>query len=247
MRDLTYPPVIVIARSAFFALGMKFQSSGTRHIPREGGAVLASNHIGYVDWIFNGLAARPSKRLVRFMAKKEAFKGFSGVLMRSFHHISVDRGNGEGAYQQAVQYCRDGEIVGLFPEATVGRSFELREFKTGAARMAHEAGVPLIPMAVWGTQLILTKGHSNIFGRGTTIAMHVGEPIETTGDAVADTQKLKAAIAELLEKAIAEYPLEPAGHWWAPRRLGGTAPTLEEGERLEAEAKAKRAAKKLKP
>ncbi|WP_286691054.1 lysophospholipid acyltransferase family protein [Aeromicrobium sp. REDSEA-S38_B2] len=160
MRDYTYPTVIVTAKTLFKVLGMKFQTSGTEHIPREGGAILAANHIGYVDFVFDGLAAQPSGRLVRFMAKKEAFDhAVGGPLMRSFHHIEVDRDAGQASYDKAVEYARSGEIVGIFPEATISRSMEIKELKTGAVRMAAEAGVPLIPMVTWGTQLLKTKDH----------------------------------------------------------------------------------------
>ena len=173
MRDLTYPPVIVTAKTLFRLLGMRFQMSGTEHVPREGGAILAANHIGYVDFVFDGLAAQPSGRLVRFMAKKEAFDHpVGGPLMRSFHHIEVDRDAGQASYDTAVEYARSGEIVGIFPEATISRSMEIKELKTGAVRMAAEAGVPLIPMVTWGTQLLKTKDHeSDIWGRGKTIAL----------------------------------------------------------------------------
>jgi 1-acyl-sn-glycerol-3-phosphate acyltransferase len=247
MRDITYPPVIVTAKTLFKVLGMRFQTSGTENIPREGGAILAANHISYVDFIFDGLAAQPSKRLVRFMAKREAFENrVSGPLMRSFHHISVDREKGEDSYRQAVEYARSGEIVGIFPEATISRSFEIKELKTGAVRMAAEAGVPLVPMVTWGTQLLKTKDHpSDLKGRGKTIGLHVGEPLEVTGaDPVAETELLRAAMSALLDKAIAEYPLRPEGQWWAPARHGGLAPTPEEARRLDEEEKAARAAKK---
>lgn len=247
MRDYTYPTVIVTAKTLFKLLGMKFQMSGTEHVPREGGAILAANHIGYVDFVFDGLATQPSGRLVRFMAKKEAFDhAIGGPLMRSFHHIEVDRDNGEASYRQAVEYARSGEVVGIFPEATISRSFEIKELKTGAVRMAAEAGVPLIPMVTWGTQLLKTKDHeSDIWGRGKTIALHVGAPLEVTGeDPVAETQRLREAMNALLEKAIAEYPVSPEGQWWAPARFGGTAPTLEEAERLDAEEKAAKAARR---
>ena len=59
MRDITYPPVILTAKTLFKVLGMNFQMSGTEHIPRKGGAILAANHIGYVDFIFDGFAAHP--------------------------------------------------------------------------------------------------------------------------------------------------------------------------------------------
>jgi 1-acyl-sn-glycerol-3-phosphate acyltransferase len=247
MRDFTYPATILTAKTLFKVLGMKFQMSGTENIPRKGGAILAANHIGYVDFIFDGLAAQPSGRLVRFMAKKDAFEHkISGPLMRSYHHISVDRENGQASYDEAVRYAREGEIVGIFPEATISRSFEIKELKTGAVRMAAEAGVPLIPMVTWGTQLLKTKDHeADLLGRGKTIALHVGEPLNVTGeDPVAETQVLREAMTELLDKAIAEYPLSPEGQWWAPARHGGTAPTLQEAKRMDDEEYAARAAKR---
>src|SRR4029079_11304562 len=130
MRDLTYPPVIAAAKTAFRLLGQRFSMSGTEHVPREGGVLLACNHIGYVDFVYGGLAATPSGRLVRFMAKRELFDHrLFGPLMRSLHHIEVDRGAGEASARRAVEYLRAGEAVGIFPEATISRSFELKEFK----------------------------------------------------------------------------------------------------------------------
>jgi len=250
MRDYIYPSVILTAKTLFKALGITFQMSGTEHLPRTGGAILAANHIGYVDFVFDGYAAQPQKRLVRFMAKKEAFEHkVSGPIMRSLHHISVDRDNGEASYNQAVEYARNGEIVGIFPEATISRSFEIKELKTGAVRMAAEAGVPLIPMVTWGTQLLKTKDHpSDLKGRGKTIGLHVGEPLLVTGaEPMAETQQLRAAMTALLDKAIAAYPISPEGQWWAPARHGGTAPTLEQAAKLDEEeriARAERRAKK---
>lgn len=247
MRDFTYPTVILSAKGLFKLAGMKFQTSGAEHIPRKGGAILAANHISYVDFIFDGLAAQPSKRLVRFMAKKDAFDNrISGPVMRSLHHISVDRANGQSSYDEAVKYARNGEIVGIFPEATISRSFEIKELKTGAVRMAAEAGVPLIPMVTWGTQLLRTKDHeSDLTSRGKTIGLHVGAPLKVTGeDPVAETAQLRAAMSALLDKAIADYPLKPEGQWWAPARHGGTAPTLEQAAKLDEEELAARAARR---
>lgn len=247
MRDITYPPTILTAKALFKVLGMKFHMKGTEHIPRTGGAVLASNHIGYVDFIFDGFAAQPAKRLVRFMAKKDAFEHpISGPLMRSYHHISVDRAAGEQSLKDAVEYTRAGEIVGIFPEATISRSMEIKELKTGAVRVAAEANVPLIPIVVWGTQLLKTKDHpSDMWGRGKHISLYVGEPIEVTGeDPVAETAVLKERLQALLAEAIEEYPISPEGKWWAPASFGGTAPTPEEAKRLDQEELAERAARK---
>lgn len=247
MRDLTYPPIIGTAKTLFKVLGMSFQTSGTEHIPREGGAILASNHVSYVDFVFNGLAAQPAGRLVRFMAKKEAFDHrVSGPIMRSMHHIPVDRAQGEASLHEAAEYARRGEIVGIFPEATISRSMEVKEIKTGAVRAAAEAGVPLVPMVVWGTQLLKTKDHdADLWGRGKTIALHVGEPIPVTGeDPVAETALLHESLTALLDKAIREYPVSPEGQWWAPARYGGTAPTPDEARQMDLDEKAAREAKR---
>ena len=94
--------------------------------------------------------------------------------------------------------------------------------------------------------MLKTKDHpSDLWGRGKTIAIAVGEPIEVTGeDPVAETALMRSAIADLLEKAIADYPLSPAGQWWAPKRLGGLAPTPDEAKQMDVEEYAARAAKK---
>jgi 1-acyl-sn-glycerol-3-phosphate acyltransferase len=242
MRDLTYPFVIGTAKTAFRLLGLRFQRSGSEHVPRHGGAILALNHVSYVDFVFGGLAAVPSGRLVRFMAKREVFDHrIGGPVMRSMHHISVDRANGAASYEEGVEYARSGEIVGVFPEATISRSMELKEFKSGAVRMAAEAGVPVLPAILWGTQRMMTKDHPRDFSRGNTIAIHVGEPIVPAGEPDADLARLRAAMSTLLDKAIREYPVAPGGQWWAPLSYGGTAPSPDEAERLDEEERRRRA------
>ena len=244
MRDLTYPPIIWTAKTAFRLLGQRFDMTGTEHVPRTGGVLLAYNHIGYVDFVYGGLAANPSGRLVRFMAKRELFTHrYTGPLMRSLHHIEVDRGAGEASYRTAVEYLRAGEAVGIFPEATISRSMELKEFKTGAVRIAAEAGVPVIPVILWGTQRMMTKDHPRDFSRGTTIAIRVGEPLHPTGaDPVAETAQLRAVMTDLLDATIRAYPADeqPPGCWWLPASYGGSAPTPEEALRLDAEEKVRR-------
>lgn len=245
MRDLTYPPIIVMAKLGFRALDFRFQMAGTEHVPRSGGAVLAFNHISYLDFVLGGYAAQPSKRLVRFMAKRELFDHrWTGPLMRSLHHISVDRAEGVASYDEAVRHLRMGEVVGIFPEATISRSFELKELKTGAARLAATAGVPLVPAVLWGTQRIKTKDHPQDLSRGKTIAISVGEPLHPTGrHPVAETAELKDRMATLLDETIRAYPADeqPPGSWWLPASYGGTAPTPEEAARLDAKEKRERA------
>ncbi len=248
MRDVTYPPIIVTAKTAFRALGQTFQMSGTEHVPREGGVLLAFNHISYVDFIYGGFAANPSGRLVRFMSKRELFDHrWVGPLMRSLHHIEVDRGEGVASFHTAVDFLRRGEAVGIFPEATISRSMELKEFKSGAVRIAAEAGVPLVPVILWGTQRMMTKDHPRDFSRGKTIAIRVGEAMHPTGtDAVAETAELRARMAALLAEVVADYPAaeQPPGSWWVPASMGGTAPTPDEAVALDAAEKRERARKR---
>lgn len=245
MRDLTYPPIIGTAKVAFRLLGQRFQMSGTEHVPRTGGVLLACNHVSYLDFIYGGLAANPSGRLVRFMAKREIFAHrVGGPVMRSMHHIEVDRGAGEASARTAVEYLRRGEAVGIFPEATISRSMELKELKTGAVRIAAEAGVPLVPVVLWGTQRLLTKDHPRDFSRGKTIAITVGEPLHPTGaDSVAETAELRAAMTALLDRTIHAYPAaeQPPGSWWLPASYGGSAPSPEEALRLDDEERRRRA------
>jgi 1-acyl-sn-glycerol-3-phosphate acyltransferase len=245
MPELTYHSIVATAKTGFKVLGQRFDMTGTEHVPRSGGVLLAYNHIGYVDFVYGGLAAQPSKRLVRFMAKRELFDHkATGPLMRACRHIEVDRGAGTASYDTAVRFLKDGEAVGIFPEATISRAMELKEFKTGAVRIAAEAGVPLLPVIVWGTQRMMTKDHPRDFSRGKTIAIRVGEALHPTGaDPVAETADLHAAMSTLLDETIRAYPAaeQPPGCWWLPASYGGTAPTLEEAAELDAEEKRLRA------
>jgi 1-acyl-sn-glycerol-3-phosphate acyltransferase len=163
MPDRVYPPVIAAAKLMFRVLDMRITVEGAEHVPTTGGAVLAANHVSYLDFIFAGYGAQPARRLVRFMAKHEVFKHrVSGPLMRGMHHIPVDRAAGQASYQQALDALGAGEVVGIFPEATISRSFTVKEVKSGAVRMAAEAGVPVLPTAVWGTQRLWTKGRPKL-------------------------------------------------------------------------------------
>lgn len=243
--ELVYPPVIALARGVFAAQGLRFTVRGGEHVPRTGGAVMASNHVGYFDFTYVGLAARPAGRLVRFMAKEEVFThAVAGPLMRGMKHIPVDRTAGAGSFRAALDALRQGEIVGVFPEATISRSFELKDFKSGAARLAATAGVPLLPTVVWGSQRVWTKGRPKRLGRTRTpIFVYVGEPIEVGRGgraAEAATELLQERMRSLLERAVEEYPDRPRDEedaWWLPQRLGGTAPTPAEAAAMdEAEA-----------
>ena len=228
MADLVYPPVIGILKTFWKYLGLRFDSKGVENIPREGGAILAMNHIGYLDFALIGTCALPVKRYVRFMAKKELFDNkFVGPLLRGMHHISVDRSSGSASFVAALRALKSGEIVGIFPEGTISVSFELKEFKSGAVRLAIGADVPVIPTAVWGSQRIWTKKVKRDLSRKKVpIFVAFGKPLYFSRDSSVEEgeKELRAAMQELLLDLQSRYPDSHVGARWAPVRLGGSAP-----------------------
>ncbi|HVL99059.1 MAG TPA: lysophospholipid acyltransferase family protein [Egibacteraceae bacterium] len=234
-----YTPVVGAAIAFFKIMGWDLRVRGSEHVPAEGPAVLATNHIGYLDFAFVGYAARDQGRLVRFLAKKEIFDHpVAGPLMRGMKHIAVDRfGRADVAVRAASDALRRGEVIGMFPESTISRSFVPAAGKTGAARMAMNASAPLVPGAVWGSQRIVTKGRPPNWQRRVVITVDFGAPIpyEPDDDAGEVTKRLMARIGELVERAAEEYPQRPADdddRWWLPAHLGGTAPTTAEAEEM---------------
>lgn len=233
-----YTPVIGFARALFAAQGLKITLTGTEHVPRHGGAVMAINHTGYFDFTYAGLVGVKVGRYVRFMAKKSIWSNpVAGPLMRGMHHIPVDREAGQGSFDAAREALRSGEIVGVFPEATISRSFELKAFKSGAVRLAQEAGVPILPTTIWGSQRIWTKGQPRRMGRhGIPLLITVGAPIvvDPQENAVAATARVRAAMEAQLHADQDRYPHWPdAERHLLPVRLGGTAPTVEEAEEMD--------------
>jgi len=248
MVDISYPITIAAARTWFRLGDVRIRMTGLEHIPTAGGALLAINHVSFVDYVMAGFPAAERGRLTRFMAKREVFEHpVGGPVMRSFHHISVDRSAGAESMAVAVRRLREGEVVGIFPEATLSRSFLIKPLKTGAVRIAAEACVPLVPIVLFGTQRFLTKGRKMDLSRHKTVGIEVGAPIHPSGeDPVAETAALQATMEEMLDRLIRGYPEEerPPGAWWVPKAYGGSAPTLEEAEAMYAEERRLRAERK---
>jgi 1-acyl-sn-glycerol-3-phosphate acyltransferase len=232
-RDRPYRIIIRIALVVFRLLGFRFDVRGSEHVPTTGGAIICSNHVSYFDFTFLGLGALPQHRLVRFMAKVAVFDHwFSGRFMRAMQHIPVDRRAGTAAFEAAVRSLKDGEVVGVFPEATISTSFTVKDLKAGVARMAVDAGVPIIPAAVWGGHRVATRGRRE-FRRGVAVTVLLGEPlIAEPGERPQSLlRRTRAAMEALLDEVQRSYPDQPAGpddRWWLPVHLGGTAPSPEE-------------------
>jgi 1-acyl-sn-glycerol-3-phosphate acyltransferase len=250
VADPLYFPVIKTMRGLFAVLGLRLDVRGAENLPETGGAVVAINHTSFLDFIFAGIPADDAgHRYIRFMAKDAVFKHpISGPLMRGMKHIPVDRSAGAGAFDAAVDALRRGELVGVFPEATMSRSFDIKDFKTGAARMAVAADVPLIPEIVFGGQRMYSYDHKD-FSRGNAVSVTVGEPMHPTAqdDPEAVTADLRARMIRMLDDVVEQYPDRPSGtedDWWLPARFGGSAPTLEQAAVIESEVKARKAARR---
>ncbi|HEV7453442.1 MAG TPA: lysophospholipid acyltransferase family protein [Pseudonocardiaceae bacterium] len=245
MTDGIYRCVALTAQGLFRALDLRIDVAGQEHIPATGGGVVVMNHTGYLDFAFAGSPFwRERGRLVRFLAKQEVFTGrVTGPVMRAMHHIPVDRAAGAASFRAAVDALRAGELVGVFPEATISRSFCLKEFKSGAMRMARSAGVPLIPVTLWGSQRVWTKGRKPTIraARHIPISITIGAPLLPGRGAAVDTALIDV-MNDLLDVTRARYPETP-GHdpWWVPAHLGGTAPTPDEAAELDAEERLERA------
>lgn len=240
--DLPYRVVIRLCRALFRALGLRIRVSGVEHLPASGPVVVAANHSSFLDFMFVGLAAVQRGRLVRFMAKQSVFRSrLSGPLMRAMAHVPVDRAHGELAARQALRALRSGEVVGVYPEATIGRAFVVKDaedFRRGAAYLALATGAPLLPVAHWGIHRIFTVDGRWSLRRGRAVEVVVGAPlVPLPGESAEElTVRLHDRLAELVDDLVDRYPQPPADPgtaWWWPADRGGAAPTRAEARVLD--------------
>ena len=156
-------------------------AEGVENVPESGGAILASNHLSFSDSIFLPLVL---KRKVVFLGKAEYFsgKGVKGAMTRAFMQgvgtIPVHRGGGrasEAALRTGMQVLDGGELLGIYPEGTRSPDGRLYRGKTGVARLAIEAGVPILPVAMIGTDVAQPVG-KRVPSR-VDIGVRIGEPL----------------------------------------------------------------------
>ncbi|MEY3019560.1 MAG: hypothetical protein RLZZ272_544 [Actinomycetota bacterium] len=231
------------------ALGVDWRVDGLEHLPATGPAIVASNHLSYLDFAFVMLSPPRPRREMRFLARADLFDGrFLGWFLRGVGQVPVDAHRDPLAALRHARACLDaGELVGIHPEGTISPSFVPRErAATGAVRLAEDADVPLVPCAVWGAQRLLTKWRpARLPPRGITVRVRYGEPWRPTGGSPLErTAELMRRISELLAALQAEDALEP-GAWWVPAHLGGSAPTPQEAEARLARQRAERRARAL--
>ncbi|MEV7398510.1 lysophospholipid acyltransferase family protein [Aeromicrobium sp. NPDC092404] len=243
--NVTYRAVVRIIGALYRLMGYRVDVRGVEHLPATGAGVVAGNHIGFLDFTFIGYAARPRKRHIRFMAKRSVFElPVVGSLMRAMHHVPVDRRSGARAYRQALRLLDDGQLVGVFPEATISRSWLLKPFKRGAAGLAVNRQVPLVPVVVWGGHRIYTVDGHRSLRRRIPVTIMVGEPLQSAAGETVDalSLRLRRAMDALLAEAIDTYPAAPRNdqdRWWLPYDRGGSAPDPERAAVLDREAVAR--------
>lgn len=244
MAEPVYRVVIAAARGLAALKGWQVKTDGAEHVPSEGPAILAINHAGYLDFVFAAWSVTiEGGRLVRYLAKKQVFDHpISGPLMRAMKHIPVDReGDAAASLDAAADALGRDEVIGTFPEASINRSFVPGRGKTGTVRLAQRTKAPVIPVAVWGSHRLLTKGRPRNFQRGVEIRVVIGPPvpIDPSEDPRKETGLLMDDIRSLLGKAQADYsqnPRDDSDTWWLPAHLGGTAPRPEDVKKREGEA-----------
>ena len=157
-------------------------AEGAENVPEEGAAILASNHLSYSDWLFMPLAI---PRRVTFVAKAEYFTtpGLKGWLQKTFFsgagQVPIDRSSGTaaaGAIATGLKILGSGGLFGIYPEGTRSHDGTLYRGRTGVARMALEAKVPVIPVAVIGTNVVAPPG--KVYGRYTRPHIRFGKPLD---------------------------------------------------------------------
>jgi len=163
-------------------LMFRTDTEGTENVPEGGAAILASNHLSYSDWLFMPLAI---PRRVTFVAKAEYFTtpGFKGWLQKTFFsgagQVPIDRSGGTaaaGAISTGLKILGSGGLFGIYPEGTRSHDGRLYRGKTGVARMALEARVPVVPVAVIGTNVVAPPG--KVFGKFARPVVRFGKPLD---------------------------------------------------------------------
>ncbi len=194
----------------FFKWLYRIEITGAERVPLEGGAILIANHESMIDpWLLALVTPRP----VRYMAKAELW-GYFGLrqVMEWFGTFPVERGTGDRqAVGRAAQLLAEGQMLGMYPQGTC-LPYRHRPWHRGAAKLAIASGVPIIPVAIIGSERALRPGKPKL-GR-PQIDIHVGEPIlvERGRTTVAAAKELTARIEQAVEELRAGYG--PLQHAW---------------------------------
>lgn len=232
--NLTYRFVNGIGRLLLALLGVRVHVSGAENLPTTGPVIIAANHAAYPDFVFIERAAVRRRRYVRFLTRHDVWRrGPLSWVMNRMGHIPVDRAVAVDAYLRARTVLRDGEAVGIFPEAGISYSFTIRPLMRGAAALARETGAPIVPTVIWGGQRIYTVGipeRRPDLTRGRRVDVVFGTPFRVgpAEDLVEATTRLGHTLTgmlETLQRSPEHLPEPGVPAPWYPAHLGGDAPT----------------------
>lgn len=172
-------------------------------IPRTGPAIVACNHISYLDPLTNGDAVVRAGRRPRFLAKEELFRiPIVGRALRGAGQIPVSRGSRDrSSLDRAVAALGRGEVIVVYPEGTVTKREDWlpMDGKTGVVRLAVATGVPITPMASWGSQAVWQKAGKGSLKFGRPIWTTVGEPIQLPVPPDGEQAPLRELTAQVME------------------------------------------------
>ena len=229
---MVYDWVVRVGRLVFRLLGIRVRMEGLEHVPRTGPAVLAATHVSFLDFLLLGLVGEErGGRRVRFLARHDLWRVRPvGWLLDRMGHVPVDRDAPAHAYLLARDALRRGELVGIFPEAGVSRSYTVRALMQGAAALSSETGAPLLPVVLWGGQRLWTAKTRPALRRGVPVTITVG-PRLPAGTPRERTELLGRSLQQLLDQAQAEprqLPRPGETPAWHPAHLGGSALSVEE-------------------
>jgi 1-acyl-sn-glycerol-3-phosphate acyltransferase len=207
--------------------GLRWRVEGLEHIPASGPVLLAANHISLADPPAVGYVVDLQGREARFLATSGLFRyPVLAGLLRRMGQIPVERATSRAAQslEPAADALRAGEVVVIFPEGGLSADLEPGRGRTGVARLARAAGVPVVPVGLWGTHRLHAKGHGPRWRPGLLVAAAVGRPVAGPGDDEDDrtaAERIMAAVAGQLTAARLLYGQDvPPGEdrWWDRHR-----------------------------
>ncbi|MBA3728954.1 MAG: 1-acyl-sn-glycerol-3-phosphate acyltransferase [Actinobacteria bacterium] len=164
------------------ALWFNWRFEGMEHIPRRGPVLIACNHMSVFDPLAHAYMMVKAGRRPRFLAKSELFaSAFLRAVLKGAGQIPVYRGTGSAEPLEAAKRAlREGEAVLLYPEGTVtgNPDFLPMAAKTGVARLALACNLPVVPVAVWGSQYVWRRGGARNLAFGRPITLRAGAPLD---------------------------------------------------------------------
>ena len=198
---------------------VRLDCQGVLHLPREGPVIVAANHVSYFDPVCLGTFVNAAGRQARFLAKSELFdKAILGWALRAAGQIPVYRETRDAgqALVAAVAAMRDGAAVVIYPEGTTTRNpdFSPMRPKSGVARLAALTGAPVVPVGIWGVQLLFARGQFGPFRRGIRVVLRAGPPLHLGLNAKAPLEEVNAARDRVME-AIVKL-VDEAKEGWSP-------------------------------